>query len=160
MHAGRSPQWYFTALALTALVTQSCAVEDTVAEPRRPDRAAFETEVYPVLLRDCGFVACHGGEGRTLRIYGPGRTRLDALDPPTAPPTTAELDATYERVVSMLATAETPDETLLLRKPLEAAAGGGAHGGVDHFGRNVYASREDASWLVLATWARSAWVAP
>lgn len=140
---------------------QSCAAEDTVAEPRRPDRAAFETDVYPVLLRDCGFVACHGADGRALRIYGPGRTRLDVLDAPTAPPTALELDATYERVVSMLATAETPDEAQLLRKPLEAAAGGGAHRGVDRFGRNVYGSREDPSWRVLEAWARSAWeVAP
>ena len=159
MFARRSPLTHCFALALGCAVVASCATQDTVAEPPRPDRIAFESAVYPVLLRDCGFVACHGSEGRALRIYGPGRTRLDPFDSPTAPPTAAELDATYERVISMLATAETPDDTLLLRKPLEAAVGGAAHQGVDARGRNVYATREDPSWRVLEIWARSAWEA-
>lgn len=153
----RAGAWFAVASALVA----GCAAEDTPAEPRRPDRAAFEADIYPILLRDCGFVACHGDGGRAFRVVGPGRTRLDPLDALDAPPTTAELDATYERTVSMLATAETPGDTLLLRKPLDAAAGGAAHQGVDRFGRNVYASREDASWQALEAWVSAAWeVAP
>jgi hypothetical protein len=149
------------ALLLATSLGAGCAAEDTPAEPRRPDRASFEATIYPVLLRDCGFVACHGDGGRAFRVVGPGRTRLDPLDALDAPPTAAELDATFERTVSMLATAETPGDTLLLRKPLDAAAGGAAHRGVDRFGRNVYASREDASWQALEAWVAAAWeVAP
>jgi hypothetical protein len=92
------------ALLLATSLGAGCAAEDTPAEPRRPDRASFEATIYPVLLRDCGFVACHGDGGRAFRVVGPGRTRLDPLDALDAPPTAAELDATFERTVSMLAT--------------------------------------------------------
>lgn len=130
-----------------------CVGSERFAQPPEVDRARFEAEVYPILLRDCGFPACHGDADRFFRVHGPGRTRLDPDTLPYDAPTTAEIDATFDRARSMLAAVPDPRESLLLRKPLEASAGGGAHMGLDALGRNVYPSREDPSWQTIAAWA-------
>jgi hypothetical protein len=121
-----------------------------------PDGQGFVNDVYPVLLRDCAFVACHGAPDRFFRVYGPGRVRLDVLaTKPDDPLTLQEILYSYDRSRSMLATADTIQNALLLSKPLEPAAGGQGHKGVDELGRNVFASVRDPSYAVLATWARS-----
>ena len=120
-----------------------------------PDGARFVTDVYPLLLRDCGFVECHGKPERFFHIVGPGRARLDPATEPEDPATFAEVQLTYQRTLSMLASSKELDDSLLLRKPLELAAGGQGHKGVDELARNVFASMADPSYLVLRTWARS-----
>lgn len=113
-------------------------------------------EVFPLLLRDCAFVACHGAEHRFLQLYGPGRVRLDPkLSKPDDPVTLAEVQHSYDRARSMLATADRIEETLLISKPLEPAAGGQGHKGVDDFGRNLFASTRDQGYVLLLDWARS-----
>jgi hypothetical protein len=130
-----------------------CGGETLTAEPPDVDRVVFEAEVYPVLLRDCAFSGCHGNPSRFFRIYGPGRTRLDPGSAPYAPATGPEIDATFDRARSMLSGASDPRQALLVRKPLEASAGGAAHMGSDSLGRNVYGSTDDPSWRILARWA-------
>ncbi|MEE9384390.1 MAG: hypothetical protein V3V08_13380 [Nannocystaceae bacterium] len=111
----------------------------------------FRDQVYPLLLRDCAFVACHGSERRFFQVFGPGRTRrgdLEAYDEPSA----EEIQSAYDRSRAMLLfrEAETlPHSAPLLRKPLQGAG----HGGVDRFGRNVYLGPQDPSWRVLERWA-------
>lgn len=139
--------------ATIALALMGCAAEPAPAEPPAVDRARFEAEVYPVLLRDCGFPACHGEPARFFRVLGPGRTRLDPATGLYAAPTPEEIDATFDRARSMLSGATEPAESLLVRKPLEAEAGGAAHMGRDALGRNVYASREAPGWRAIAAWA-------
>jgi len=131
----------------------ACSDPERLAQPPDVDRAIFEAEVYPILLRDCGFPACHGDGDRFFRVHGPGRTRLDPSSLPYDPPSTEEIDATFDRARSMLSGVPDPMQSLLLRKPLEAAAGGGAHVGLDALGRNVYASTDDPSWQAIAAWA-------
>lgn len=145
-------------LAGAALVLLGgCVASERFAEPPALDRARFEAEVYPILLRDCGFPSCHSSTQRFFRVFGPGRVRLDPTETlPYDPPTGPEIDATFDRARSMLAAFPDPRESLLLRKPLEAAAGGGAHLGLDALGRNVYATRDDPSWIAIATWAGAA----
>jgi hypothetical protein len=121
-----------------------------------PDGQAFVHDVYPILMRDCAFGACHGAPDRFFRIYGPGRVRLDPLaSKPDDPLTLPEILYSYDRARSMLATADQVQHALLLSKPLEPAAGGQGHKGVDELGRNVFASVRDPSYGVLAGWARS-----
>ena len=55
----------------------------------------------------------------------------------------------------MLATAELVEDSLLLRKPLEAQAGGQGHKGVDDLGRNVFASKQDPGWQLLLAWSKT-----
>jgi hypothetical protein len=122
-----------------------------------PDRVAFETTVYPLLLRDCGFSACHGAERRFFQVFGPGRTRLEVTGP-DAERLAQERQLTYERACSMLVG---PDPSLiqsapLLTKPLEVVAGGASHKGLDNFGRNVFQSTADPRYLTLLGWAQGA----
>lgn len=146
------------ALLLVALagvpgVVTACVGEPPLAEPPVVDRASFETDVYPVLLRDCAFPACHGNPSRFFRVFGPGRTRLDPTTGLYSAPTTAEIDASFDRARSMLSGVPDPRQALLLRKPLEPSEGGAAHMGVDALGRNVYSTRDDPGWRAIAAWA-------
>lgn len=140
------------AFALGAL--SACADgEAWSGPPPAADLAEFEASVYPLLLRDCAFSECHGGEQRFFHVYGPGRVRLDPTLEPTDPPTADEVMLSYQRAVSMLASDADVSRSLLLTKPLEAGAGGQGHKGIDTLGRNVYLSREDPAYQALEAWA-------
>ncbi|MET0386417.1 MAG: hypothetical protein ABW321_10685 [Polyangiales bacterium] len=119
-----------------------------------PDAALFVDEVYPVLLRDCGFHACHGSNERFFQVFGPGRGRLLADTKPLDPVTQAELDHSYERARSMI-DAAAPTGSLLLRKPLAASAGGTGHQGSDVWGRNVYDDATQPGYVTLTRWVQS-----
>lgn len=120
-----------------------------------PNGDQFISTVYPLMLRDCAFSACHGAPERFFHIVGPGRARLLATTLPDDPMTVEEVQFSYERARSMLATSATIEQSLLLRKPLEPAAGGQGHTGVDDFGHNVFASRADPRYVALSTWAHT-----
>jgi hypothetical protein len=111
----------------------------------------FEQEVYPVLLRDCAFSACHGSSLRFFQVLGPGRGRLLATTRPLDPTTPEEIMYSYERASSMI-DAVAPQSSLLLRKPIEVAAGGIGHEGVDSLGRNVYQSAAEPGYMALTRW--------
>jgi hypothetical protein len=122
------------------------------------DRQAFEQYVEPELMGSCGFSRCHGAEGRPLRIFALAGTRVSPSLSSNNPLTPEEHLANYQRAVSLAAAtaAELPD---LLRKPLQLEAGGSGHGGVDRFGQNVFASREDPRWTLLDDWVHGRLVA-
>lgn len=120
------------------------------------DTAMFQSQVYPVLLRDCGFNACHGDQHRFFQVFGPGRVRIDPTLDSEMAATPLELDVTYKRAVSMLITQGPIEHSPLLSKPLETLRGGSGHKGVDDFGRNVYATPRAAGYQTLLNWARTA----
>lgn len=133
--------------------------------PPNPDRAAFGSEIYPILVRDCGFPACHGSPDRFFRVFGPGRTRQFPDTPIPGPASgggldsaelPAEVDATYERARSMLAGAASASESLLVRKPLEVDQGGAPHFGTDAYGRDVFPDQEDSRYQAILRWADGA----
>jgi hypothetical protein len=138
-------------LALFAASWLGCASVDEPGLPAERDRASFDALVWPVLVRDCGFSECHGSPTRFFRVVGPGHERLDPTLRLTAPVTEAELQFSYDRARSML-NVDDPDQSMLLRKPLEVAAGGSGHEGTDSFGRDVYRSMDDPSFRVLMNW--------
>jgi hypothetical protein len=119
----------------------------------------FEREVYPVLLRDCGFPACHGAPERFFQVLGPGRTRASTDVAPFDPALPEEVEHTYNRARSMLAYSSSVLEALLLRKPLSPAAGGAGHEGLDPWGQDIYLSPVDPGFQVLYAWALKAQVA-
>jgi hypothetical protein len=135
-----------------ALASLSAACADVSAELMlpAPSAAQFEEQVYPLLLRDCGFPACHGDYRRFLRVFGPGRTRYRLETGLFDPATAEEIEASYYRARSMLANEDGVEHSALLRKPLHAD-----HGGIDEWGNNVYRSETDPGYVVLYTWARS-----
>jgi hypothetical protein len=147
----RRLSWSGIAAGLLALVTAGCGEDPGALAIAMPDRALFDAQVYPVLLRDCGFHDCHGSTERFLQVFGPGRGRLLPTTMPLDAATAEEIAYTYERARSMIDTKE-PDLSLLLRKPLAVEAGGTGHEGTDELGRNVYQSQMDANYVVLARW--------
>lgn len=143
-----------TLTVLAAFALGGCAGgEEWQGAPPNADYAEFEASVYPVLLRDCAFSECHGGEQRFFHIYGPGRSRIDPALEPTDPATAEEVLATYQRAVSMLATDRDVARSLLLTKPLEGGAGGQGHRGLDALGRNVYSTTNDPGYAALRAWS-------
>jgi hypothetical protein len=148
--------------ALIGLVmSMSCACSAPESEPKptfaRREFKQFQRDVYPVLLRDCGFAACHGAPDRFFRVWGPGRSRLatgTGVPEPFDLPTGAELSTSYSLALSMIDEAH-PERSLLMRKPLAVAAGGAGHLGVDSFGRDVYRTTEDSGFVALAGFVRA-----
>jgi len=142
----------FSMLAALVLSTLSgCGGDTPELALAQPDFASFEANVYPVLLRDCSFIACHGSTERFFQVFGPGRARLDPLTMPIDPPTASEVLHSYNRALSMI-DARAPGESLLLRKPLSLAAGGTGHEGVDAWMRAVYVTRQEPGFVALEAW--------
>lgn len=141
-----------------------CPLTVACADPIEPARFAkrdfrqFQREVYPVLLRDCSFPACHGAPARFMRVWGPGRTRLPNEDgtipEPFDTPTLAEQQASFGLALSMIEERDLV-HSLLLRKPLSVEAGGAGHRGVDSYGRDVYRTTQDSGYVTLARWVFS-----
>ena len=147
-------------VSLLAIAAAGCGEENPrvglASIPARDDKE-FVTAVLPILLRDCGFQACHGSQERFFRVYGPGRTRLPSTvpilieDPKTDGLQGYERDYTMQLARSMI-DPDNPADSLLLRKPLAVEAGGAAHEGVDKYGRNVYRTPGDDGYRKLARW--------
>ena len=111
--------------ALSVLLVMTACASDTVEiTALSPDQEVFAREIYPIILRDCGFPQCHGSTQRFYQVFGPGRVRIDAppdgLDPEDVrfPVQNNELLVTYERTRSMLTRESSQQDYLLLRKPL------------------------------------------
>ena len=142
-------------LLVASSLLQACTSDEWSGPPPTPDGTLFVAEVYPLLLRDCAFSACHGAKDRFLHLVGPGRTRLDPKTMPDDPVTLNEVLHSYDRCRSMLATSQDVRHALLLSKPLEIDAGGQGHKGIDDFGRNLFATTRDPGYALLLRWANS-----
>jgi hypothetical protein len=141
-------------LAVLLPCLSGCGSGDWNALPPSPDMNSFASDVYPLLLRDCAFNnTCHGSPDRFFQVVGPGRRRLDPMLDSMEPPTADEIQLSYDRARAMLMAGANVDRSLLLIKPLEEAAGGTGHRGVDHFGRNVYQTTQDPAYVTLQQWA-------
>jgi hypothetical protein len=152
--AVRRGRWSRTPLALAlTLAAIGCAYETGSVEIPDADTRRFAAEVYPILLADCGFPACHGSGERPLSVYGPGRTRLDPELDAYAPATAEEVALSYARARSMLVDPDGPRRAPLLRKPLAVEAGGAEHGGDDAWGNAVFETKRDPRFEALFFWA-------
>lgn len=130
----------------------SCAAPPPEAEPMpSADRMRFDNEIQPLLLRDCGFTACHGSSARFFQVFGPGHGRLSPDTRSVDPITADELTHSFTRALSMFDPTDR-ERSPLLRKPLALAAGGTGHEGTDLLGRNVYQSKDDPSYRLLHAW--------
>jgi hypothetical protein len=143
--------WVGIVLALAGI---ACADTSGFAEVPRYSQDEFSVVVLPVLLRDCGFHACHGSQERFFRVYGPGRVRLDPLEEPFAELDGFEAEISFSLAKGMIDPND-PKQSPLLRKPLAVEAGGSGHEGVDKFGRNVYRTPDDDGFLTLQRWVFS-----
>lgn len=150
---------------LTSCAIGLCLVAATGCAPKEPwalttaasPSPLFVDKVYPVLLRDCAFFACHGSEERLFQVWGPKRRRLfegDLSGDEERSRIAMELKQTYMLAISFVDIND-PARSLLLRKGLDPQAGGTGHLGLDKFGRNVYRSGESPGYLALSEWVYS-----
>jgi hypothetical protein len=134
----------------------ACGYSESALSLPAADTASFEATVYPVLLANCAFRACHGTSDRFFTVYGPGRARLHPATLPYAPATDAELALSYTRARSMLTSPMGVRRSPLLRKPLAVAAGGAGHEGDDDWGQAIFLTKQDPRFIALFAWAVSA----
>ena len=127
------------------------------------DYNEFVCEVQPVLVRRCSFLGCHGNADHALRIYSPGKLRLDerasTRNARDGKLSADEVQRNFESAVGTVYFAQPTDRTgfddkvPLLVKAVRASAGGAEHHGVGIF--PVYPIqdlRQDAEWNALAAW--------
>jgi len=151
------------ALALLAVGSALCACQPDfnvpVAGPK-VDEPYFRCHVQPVLTKNCSMFACHGADGtngtgaRYFQLYARSRLRPAALPEAmrNSTFTQAEYAANFAAAADMI-NLDSPDDSLLLRKPLDQSAGGYFHRGADLYGQgNVFLSRDDPDYVVLAAW--------
>ena len=118
---------------------------------------AWSKGAYPVLMRDCAFFACHGSTDRLFQVWGPKRRRAyegDLTGDDERRRLGEESQKTFNMAIGFVDIND-PGNSLLLRKALDAQAGGTGHLGLDKFGRNVYRSGDSPGYVELARWVYS-----
>jgi hypothetical protein len=142
-------------LALGALaVAAGCMADlDEPSPPTSLDAAYFRCRVQPVLTKSCSAFLCHGDPERYFRVYARNRLRVGG----TEATRNRKLDE-GERAFNFASAlgfvdAASPASSLLLMKPLDENGGGYYHGGATEFGQgDVFATRNDADFKILAAW--------
>jgi hypothetical protein len=127
------------------------------------DYNEFVCEVQPVLVRHCSFLGCHGNADHALRIYSPGKLRLDGSavtrEARDGMLSADEVERNFESATGTVYFAQpsdrqNPDDHVpILVKPARASVGGAEHHGVGIF--PVYPAQDlqhDAEYTVLAAW--------
>lgn len=141
-------------LASLALALCACQVDPRVHAEL--DRDYFRCRVQPILDGSCAMLECHGDEERPLRVFSRNRLRLDLAATKSStglglPLSEPELDANYESAASFAVSP--PEDSLLVRKPLDESAGGYLHDGRELYDEgDVFADAEDPDYLVLLAW--------
>jgi len=144
---------------VVALALAGGCTQDGLEEPSPPDELDhpfFRCRVESVLVRDCGFLRCHGSAQRPFRVYAPNALRNDVPRDRRAQPLTAdEQDANYASALGFAGT--DGKAALLLLKPLDEKAGGYYHRAATFYDRgNVFASSDDEGYATIAAWIAGA----
>ncbi|MCP4446870.1 MAG: hypothetical protein GY811_16200 [Myxococcales bacterium] len=112
-------------------------------------RSSFESEIVPLLERNCLSASCHGVQagaeagGETINWdYFYVRTKADG--------TVSSVAEAYATTLSRVNTSERAEYSTLLQKPLQPSAGG-----EQHLGGTQFLSRDSAEYRVLRDWIAS-----
>ena len=122
------------------------------------DEPVFRCRIEPILVRDCGYLACHGQAGSPLRLYSMGKLRLgdsSTLAARTAPITDAERHLNFLSAQAFAVAGVDPEDSWLVRKPLPSSAGGFAH-----LGGAIWSGRDDARGRLIEDWLVGAATCP
>ncbi len=139
-------------LVLVLVLTGACTTieNERATDPSTTlDETVFKCKVEPILARQCSYPACHGNAGTALRVYTPGKLRIQPphdLDASTAPLTDPEHHANFTSAAGFAYGNVAADDNLLLRKTTTSAAGGFSHLGGAIFGQG------DAQYQVIKDW--------
>lgn len=145
------------AALLGALVLLAACEKGLTDEAPLPalDEAYFRCRVQPVLTKSCSMLACHGTPDRYYRIYARNRLRFGVAgeEERNAPLNEGERRHNFEATRAYVSL-DAADESLLLKKPLEADAGGFYHGATRLGKANVFPSVEHADYEVILDWVK------
>ncbi len=128
------------------------------------DYNEYVCEVQPVLIKRCSYFGCHGNSQHALRVYSPGKLRLN--DNPMASRATRDqmlsADEVFRNFESATGTVyaaqpsdrQSPDDHVpILVKPVRAAFGGSEHHGVGIFPvAGAMDLEHDTEYQALAAW--------
>lgn len=143
-------------LALPLLASCEPGLQEAAPLPAL-DEAYFRCRVQPILTKSCSMLACHGTPDRYYRVYARNRLRYGIAGEAerVAPLNAGERRHNFEATRAYV-DIDAADESLLLKKPLEAAAGGFYHGATRLGKSNVFPSVDDADYAVLRDWIQGA----
>lgn len=152
MTAGLRRELHLKIIFITAtLLTASCTVDPSAPAAltlRDLDFNDFACKVQPITAAKCSMLACHGVEGHALRIYTPGKLRINpmanTLDLRDEPIHMSEVQANFAAMRGLAPVNQATDDTPLLHKSLAPAAGGG-----EHKGGGIFHSVDDAGYVAI-----------
>lgn len=114
------------------------------------DRDRFACTVEPILVRDCSYNGCHGNAQFALRVYSVGKLRagsMETIEDRAVELTADERRANFDSAAAFAFGGISPDDNLLVRKPLPAEAGGYAH-----IGGAIFTGTDDARVVAIHDW--------
>lgn len=149
-------------LVVLALIDAGCTADlDGPRGAPELDRSYFDCKVQPVLTEYCSQLACHGKTERYFHFYSRNRLRDDADETKrNAFLRDSERSHNFD-AVRALVDVDAPEDSLLLRKPLEQSAGGAFHRGATLYGAgNVFDDANDPDYQIIAQWIDGATEVP
>jgi hypothetical protein len=139
------------AVGVAMLVACSTVTNSPVPPPASSlDETVFACNVEPILARQCSYNACHGQADFALRVYTPGKLRLNppmSIDDEQAPLTQAEHDGNFQSAAGFAYGIANTADNFLLRKPLPAN-----DGGFEHKGGAIYTGTSDFQYVAVYNW--------
>ena len=119
------------------------------------DEAYFRCNVQPIVTKSCSMFLCHGDTARYYTVFARNRLRF-GVDERNAEMIEPEWRFAYDATRAHI-DRDDPDDSLLLKKPLDESAGGYFHGGATEFGQgDVYLSTDEEDYRTLLAWVNGA----
>ncbi|MFO0614843.1 MAG: hypothetical protein U0414_19805 [Polyangiaceae bacterium] len=146
-------------VALIAALAGALGCEPGLSDPREKpalDLAFFRCHVQPVLVARCGSLLCHGNQERFFRLFGRNRFRpllgADENRKRNTPLSDKEVQFNFDSALGYV-DASAPDESYLLKKPLDQRAYGLYHGGATEYGQgDVFRGTGDPGYETIREW--------
>lgn len=152
---------FVVATTVVALLIGGCepGLSDQRAQPPL-DRAYFRCRVQPILASRCGALVCHGNQERFFRVFARNRFRPLLGAKENRERNTAlsekELQFNFDSALGYV-DAKSPEESYLLRKPLDQKSSGLYHGGATEFGQgDVFLDKSDPDYEIVHEWISGA----
>jgi hypothetical protein len=121
------------------------------------DEAYFRCNVQPILTQNCAMLACHGTPDRYFRLYARNRLRYGIAGEEERGVKLNEGEAkhNFDATRAYVDLAH-PEESMLLRKPLESDAGGFYHGATLFGKSNIFPDTKWAEYKTILDWIKGA----
>lgn len=140
--------------AVTSVTGCQSGLADEAPLSTALDEPYFRCKVQPILSKSCSMFACHGTSDRYFRLYARNRLRYGIASEAKRNSflNAQERQLNYDAARAFI-DLNVVDNSLLLKKPLEADAGGYYHGATLLGTSNVFPKIDDSDYKILVKWA-------